>query len=488
MVNKMLRKYGRSGTKLTCAAARQWQGPTTLIAALAALVCVSAPAVAQSAGANAYGTYRQPFSADSLWNSRPVRPKFGSFEIPTSEYVPLITDGEWSTGVFEAKQGDSAVTVKGLPGSPGLWLPDAETHGEVTIPRWPDGVTPATASDGHADIVDPVAGKIHSFWKLRQEGTQWVAAQYAWTRLEGRGWGNPAHYFQGARAAAVPTSGGLIRKHEIDDGDVMYRHALAMSLTFNGLAANPGYIFPATSADHDAKKNTGEIPQGALLMLPPSFDLNTIRDERVRKVAETLKVYGAYVVDRNHGTPFVIYVENGADFSLHKGGWNSVAADDLDRIRAGLRQVTSTVSWLDGNGKYFNTDQRMNLLSMRGPWKMKTGTRAGVFDSWEQAVVFTPGSTVEQINDSGRVLHSLHWAKPVAGQAYRLSANTTGGGALRLRLIETSNWKTVYDSGNLTNGRSVRFSWPGGKIRPVVHAISGAGSASTVSGELIRVE
>ena len=339
---------------------------------------VSAAVGATVQNTAAWGTYSKPFAADSLWNSRPVNPVLGEFVIPTSEYFPTVASGAYSTGVFLSGPDDAAVTVTGIPGSKGLWDPDAESHHDVTIPRWPEDVIPASGNDGHADIVDPIGGMIHSFYKLQQLDGKWVAAQYAWSKLNGRGWGDPAHYFQGARAAGVPTSAGLIRKHEIDDGDTLYRHALAMSLTFNALAPDPAYVFPATSADTNASdSNTGSIPEGALMMLPESFDTGSIDNPALRKVAETLKVYGAYVVDRNYGTPFVIYVENGSGFKLHAGGWNSNVADDLDRIRAALRQVVAADGWMDGEGNGFDVDNNLNILSMRGNWQMQSGTTPG---------------------------------------------------------------------------------------------------------------
>ena len=108
-------------------------------------------------------------------------------------------------------------------------------------------------------------------------------------------------------------------------------------------------------------------------MLPAGFDTSTIGNVKLRKVAETLKVYGAYVVDRNFGTPFVIYVENGSNFSLHGNKWDNAVARDLDRIRAALRQVVKTNGWLDGDGKPMEMERRLNLLSMRGAWKLNSG-------------------------------------------------------------------------------------------------------------------
>lgn len=470
-------------------AAGRARARTSWLAALGiALAVAGVEAGAQESGTGGWGSFETPFAATSPWNSRPVGPRFGDFVIPSSDYSPSVAEGAWSTGVFLAGSEDPPVKVIGLPGSKGVWDPDAGVHREVDIPRWPTGVIPASAADGHADIVDPVAGIVHSFFKLRQVDGQWMAAQYAWSRLDGRGWGDPAHYFQGARAAAVPTSGGLIRRHEIDDGEALYRHALAMSLTYNALSPKPTYIFPATSADRDAATtNTGKIPEGALLMLPPEFDVQQLATPALRKVAETLKTYGAYVVDRNKGTPFAIYVENGAGFNLHRGGWNTVVAADLERIRLGLRQVVSTDGWEDGDGRPFAPQTNLNLLSMRGYWHRQKGTVSGTFDTWQQAVVFPPTDTpTVMINSSGRSMHPVAWALPVAGQPYRVRAEASGGARLRFQLRDKVSRATVYDSQELADGETADFVWPSAGVIPVVIVSSGVGGPSTVRGELLR--
>lgn len=441
----------------------------------------------KAAAEGSWGSYQRPFAADSLWNSRPVRPVLGDDAIPESDFSPALTSGTWSTGVFLSTGSDRPVTLRGKAGSKGVWNADAEEHQEVTIARWPAHVVPDAAQDGHADIVDPVGGIIHSFFQLRQENGQWTAAQYAWTRLDGRGWGDPAHYFQGSRAAAVPAMAGLIRKHEVDDGQPMYRHALAMSLTFNGLSPDPAYVFPATSADANAAAtNTGTIPQGALMMLPASFDTQQLSSPALRKVAETLKVYGAYVVDRNHGTPFAIYVENGARLTDATG---NEATADLGRIRQALRRVVSVAGWTDGNGKAHAPANNMNLLSMRGPWQLQEGSVTGVFDTWSQSVVFPRTQTRSVVaNYSARGLHEVSWAKPVAGARYRLTARTSGGGKLRMEVIEKAAGSVAHDSGELANGEQSTFTWPRQEATIRLRAISGTGSASAVRGDLLRVE
>jgi len=468
-----------------------------LLVSIASLASVDAadsdpnPASISTTGPSAWGTYWKPFAVDSPWNSRPVAPVLGDFVIPKSDYYPLVGEGKYSLEIFLAKPNDGPVHITGLPGSKGLWDPDAEMHRDmITITHWPRDATPAEGTDGHADIVDPIKGIVHSFHKLKYEAGQWVASQYAWARIDGRGWGDPAHYFQGARAAGVPSMAGVIRKHEVNDGESIYRHALAVSLTFNALSSEPAYIFPATSADGNAAKtNFGKIPEGALLMLPDSFDAQQIRHPALRKVVETLKVYGAYVVDRNVGTPFYIYVENGSGFNLHRGGWNNAVAADLDRIRQELRQVVSTGGWIDGNDHLIVPAKNLNLLSMRGPWRIQSGNTQGTYDTWAQAVVF-PETVVRtvQVNTTARNLQTVSWALPMSGTSYRLTAIASGGAKLRFQLRDKSSGKIVVDTSELGNGETVTFTWPERPVLLIVQAISGVGQVSTVRGELTAAD
>lgn len=454
---------------------------SSIVTLLASLLCASV------AFAQGFGTAERPFAANSPWNLRPVKAVLGEAAIPRSSYFPSIAEGRWSTGVFVARESDSAVDVLPLTGKPGVWDPDAEIHRPlVRIPHWPTSVAPATGADGHAEIVDPVAGVIHSFFQLSQQDGQWRAGQYAWTRLAGRGWGDPAHYFQGSRAAGVPTIGGLIRKHEVLDGLPHYRHALAMSLTFNGLAADPSYVFPATSADSGARDNTGTIPEGSLMMLPPDFDTQRVANVHLRKVAETLKIFGAYVVDRNHGTPFVIYVENGSNFNLHAKGWDNAVASELDRIRGELRPVLKTAGWVDAGGQDVAMERNLNLLSLRGPWQKIQGKGGAEYQTLEQSVVFPPTTEpIVLLNRSGRNLSQVSWALALAGKDYLLKINSVGDARLRLQL-QAVDGTMVLDTGPLEGGQSVKITWPSVPVKVVLQAYSGTnGKASRVGATLL---
>jgi hypothetical protein len=440
-----------------------------------------------------YGSYQQPFSKNSLWNARPVKPVFGTFVIPKSKYFPSIASGAYSTGIFLASATDRPMTVVGRGSTEsapvGVADPDFGARRMITIPRWPADVLPASGSDGHADIVDPVTKTIHSFWQLKRVNGQWTAALYSWSDLTGPGWGDPAHYYQGARAVGIPASAGLVRKHEVKDGRPVYGHALAMSLTFNALSngiTGPSYVFPATSADNTPLTNTGMIPEGALMMLPPSFDSSKIMNADLRKIADTLKTYGAYVVDRNEGTPYVIYVENGSGFNLMPKGWDNTIANQLDQIRAELRQVVSAEDWLDANGnsiaEVINAQKKSNILSMRGSWSKQSGTASAFYDTAAQSLLFTATQTKSvYVNANNTGLTHVSWALPKPGVKVRFKVQATGGAKLRLQV--RTNDRLVYESRDLADGQSQSFQWPDKPALTLI-ATSGTRGASSVKGEL----
>lgn len=440
--------------------------------------------VTTAAQPNAFGTPLHPFAANSLWNSRPVEPVFGNYVIPESKYFPAAGSGAFSTGVFISTASDPSVEVIGQKGKSGVIEADTGIARTIIIDHWPAAVTAAKGSDGHADLIDPVAGVIHSFWQLKQQDGRWTAALYAWSRLDGRGWGDPTHFYQGARATGVPTSAGLIRTHEVNDGAAVYPHALAMSLTYNALARDPAYIFPATSADNNATTtNSGEISQGALMMLPPSFDTARIVSPALRKIADTLKMYGAYVVDRNDGTPFYIYAENGSSLHLHGEGWDNAVAAELQRIRAGLRQVISAKGWVDGNGKAFTPTPHLNLLTMKGRWR--GADDAGRYDPQLDSLVFPASAQPLRMVSLGQLdATRVRWAAPRSNEQCRMTVRATGGGKLRLQLRSMDNTRLMLDSGELSDGGTRVFPCPYERVRTELHAISGTGQASTVRAEL----
>lgn len=433
-----------------------------------------------------FGTYLKPFSEDSPWNVFPINPTLGTYSLPTNVYNPIITAGEFSTGVFLATSAHSPMTVYPLSGKTGVWEPDsARNLPTVTLPHWPTDTVPATGTDGHCDIVDETTGIIHSFWQLKIQNNRWCAAQYAWAKIDGRGFGDPCHYYQGARAAGVPTMAGLIRKHEANDGDVMYRHALCMSLPYEALGSS--YICPATSTDNDAAStNTGGIHDGSLLILPPNYDTSGIANVALKKVAETLKVYGAYVVDRNYGTPYFIYVEEGAGVSIAASGTYDPVYTELHRIRTSLRQVTNASAW--GVTKEASTPlipkPGQNLLSLRGTWTPRSGSAVATYNPIDNSLDFPAGPQIVMNNSDGLGLNKVLWSRLNIGDKVRFSVSATDGGLGRMQVMSGNT--LVHDTSALGDGGSDEFILPTGFWYKLL-AANPTNLASKVTMNLVKV-
>lgn len=425
-----------------------------------------------SSSSSGFGTYLKAFSADSPWNSRPVDPVLGADSVPAdaSGYKPSIGGGKYSTMFALASASDAAETIYPLNTTINMVYSTATS---VTVPHWPASAIPAAGSDGHLDIYDPTTGIIHSFWKLQKatSGTysgKYVTAQYNWTRIDGRGWGNPALYYQGARATGVPPVGGLIRTHEIDDGDTIYRHALAMSLTYSGLAASPAFVFPATSADSDASAtNTGAIPEGALLMLPASFDESQITSAKLLKIVRTLKVYGARVVDRNVGTPFAIYVEGitdtfglCSDYADFSNSWSNTCAKELQIVRAGLHPLASQTGWLDGNGNSMTAlTTKLRMVAGRGSVQSSNMTSVAYdyINDRINVVAGATGNNVAVIQDyPNSTLTTPRWT---SGKTYVFSV-TSSSTAIQASIVLFSGSTSAVTSTKITNGQSTTITAP----------------------------
>ncbi len=437
----------------------------------------------------AWGTFERVFAADSLWNSYPVNPVLGDYQIPPTkkpEYFPVIAGGAYSTAAFLASKTDPPMTVHGNGNAANPNCPDVGGTCPVVIPHWPASVKAATGTDGHADIIDVDAGIIHSFWQLTTDAAGvWHTTQYAWSPLKGSGWADPAHFSQGARASGVCTIAGVIRIHEADDGEEMFHHALALSL--DGTAEIPGFVFPATLEDNNSSTNyKGKIPMGSLLMLPADFDTSKIKSLGLLKVIKTLQVYGARLVDTNGDTPYAIYVENGSSFTVSTkppGEWDTVVENQLFDIAHALRVMSESEGFIDGNGKKFTPNQNLNRLSMRGAWNAVAN--GGAFDSWRQALVFpatTAAVTQTQTNATGD--YRVSWAPWTAGAKYKFTVKATGGAKLNMQFKDGA-FKTILETGSLGDGESKSFLMPVDNGYPVLVATSGVGAESSVGVTLV---
>lgn len=427
-----------------------------------------------------FGTYEKPFAAISIWYSKPVNPVLGTFEIPpvyrglpyvqNNKYFPDFGPGPFSVTVFKAASTDGPMTVKKLVYQNGtsrmILEKDANLYVEqVTIKRWPANAIGASGSDGHCDIVDETAGVIHSFWGLTKNAQgEFSCVQYDWAPLLGSGIGDGAHPSIGARATGFTTCAGIIRKHEIADGKALYEHALACTLSKTALSGVIGYVSPATRSDHDYQYNTGQIPEGALLMLPADYDTSRLNAwPNAKKIAETLKVYGARVTDRNTDCPIGIIVENGSNWVMHPaGGWDTNLANELEVIRSKLRQVITQEKFINGLGQTYAPLARQNLLSMRGPWKVNvTNEEVNLFNSLKQRLDL-PAAYGTWNNAGGGF--TVTEFKPVAGNYYKLYVESDCSAQFQMNIRDYPTTGGVFErvTPMLGNYQSIYIKWPRG--------------------------
>lgn len=448
-----------------------------------------------------FGTYEKPYAKDSPWNIRPVNPVLSSIGTPASFWQPAAGPA-WGL--------PAGPMYLALPTDPPMvlhpWnIPDAvinEPDGgpvqSVTIPHWPANVFgyDGAIGDGWADIVDPANNIVYSLFGLSNADGTWRIGLYGWTKLNGRGWGDPAHFYTGARATGITVWGGYIRTKEINDGDVMYRHALTMSMPPESLAADPPYVFPATSADYDAGANTGSIPEGALMMLPSDFDVSSLGMKCLQKVARTLQTYGGYVTDKNMGTPYRIEVESGpqAEAEWCKGDNLDYTYWDIEKIRDAMRMVKSTSGWVDIDGNPVNrSPDGLPILSLRGPWDIQgPATTTVKYQTLSQSVRFGPtGDTPVTVRNTSTKIPGwkILWEQYVAGDPYRLTVHATGDAKMELHIVTGPNNEHVFDTGPLGDGQSTIFNWPSGGYDWLIPELtSGVNVASSsVSIELVKV-
>lgn len=413
------------------------------------------------------GTHQNLFAANSLWNSTPKNPVFGTPGQVVYDrnwmYHPTVENWAYSTATNLAKASDPSMTLLPLVGHPGIKLGDTfEYVPSLKIQNWPADVVIAQGLDGHCDIVDPTSRRIHSLWQLQKDGDIYRTELYNWAPLGGSGFGDPAHFIQGARASAIVPSAGLIRKHEVNDGDTVFRHALAVSLPGQSLSAAIPYVWPTTNKDWDYYTNSGTLPYGARLFLPPDYQLlrPSYENPGLMRIIRTLILYGAYVVDRNVGTPYAIYEEIGAGLPLANPalGWDSNFYDELDRIADNLVPMVSCDGYIDGDGKPFKESLRdINLISLRGDWHGAT------FDSWGQSVILPPVKVpTEFVNFSQAAFRTVDWAGPDFGSGYRLTVTAEGDATLKIEVADGNGnviW-TPTPSTDLRSGQSCTLQWP----------------------------
>ncbi len=434
------------------------------------------------------------FSAQSPWNSSPIKPRLGVYTLPTAKQIPWIEEGAYSSKIFRAAANDSPMTVIADD------IANQLEAGAVTIPRFPAATMPATGQDGHCEILDPVDGTLHSFYQLRRTAGTWRAGKYARSSAQGSGWGTVSNP-DNVRAAGCSTAGGLLLASEL--GLDIVPHALAIGMDKNAFL--PGPVWPATLQDYNGastyKGTFGHrFPMGRLLMLPADFDVDKLGLPESRTIARTLKKYGGYIVDATVGS-LNFYAETGSGWnkSYVNGRYSAAFGPDMEAIKASLRQLMVHSGFLDRDGKpYTPTPFRsMNLLSMRGPWQSYNGSKSfGKYDAATdlfQAEATTDPRTIRQLlntHDESDLFgyKKLNWnLNPEPGVRYFVRA--IGAGDIMATLaVNSKSFKRYGATAKLTPGSSVAFTWPTDPATVTeIFVDKPAGAAASIRLELVKV-
>jgi hypothetical protein len=144
--------------------------------------------------------------------------------------------------------------------------------------------------------------------------------------------------------------GGAIRIGELP-GDAPIRHALKIGLncTESCSSSGGGFRWPATKADSGYEDKYGgtdpDVKMGSLLAVAPDADLSWITQPDVRKVAEAMRDYGAYVVDETANDKNFLVVQTGAEDEIP-----NIDSGEMRRLFRQLNVVTNSTELTPGGG------------------------------------------------------------------------------------------------------------------------------------------
>jgi hypothetical protein len=197
--------------------------------------------------------------------------------------------------------------------------------------------------DGVVVVYDRVTGKPHQLRQYDWNDGRPTAGQYKTWDMQGLGHGTRAGQRMGTSASGVAGLFGVLRGFEINTSGHRIEHALRI-----GLPRKPGckimlsrqFVLPATSGDNNRTRsgyNTGHIPYGGLMALPPSVDIGRLGlSEPGRRLAAAIQNYGMYASDGGGCTAGAIEADQTVS-----GGVKDQLRGDIRKIYPHVRLVTN---------------------------------------------------------------------------------------------------------------------------------------------------
>ncbi len=297
--------------------------------------------------------FLQPFNKDSAWN----RPIGTGAQYAGDNHPSTLALSQYrgrgginhahphNMPTAQASPSDPLVTIRHVGAGSGAGFPFS-----VRLPaNFPPDYKPQTprAWDSALHIYYPSTNILHEFFKLDIQAR--TAELRRETDVRGTGHGSQLGQRLGTSASGISGLGGTMRAHEINTPGMPIRHAHHLVVPRRADHPTPtllgrGIQWPATAGDNTAytraADNTGPLPYGALLALPPSIDLDALNpplSEPGRRLFESVRDYGIYVVDGGENIVFRADGPIGANAS-------AVVSDIRNHLWQNVRLVTNSVS------------------------------------------------------------------------------------------------------------------------------------------------
>lgn len=279
-------------------------------------------------------TLFRAFSDSSYWNTQvpsnaPIDPKSAKMIAfikatnpkPYIRFSGLNAAGDWGRPIYFSKATDPVYNVRCSGICPA----------EIKALRIPaNASSDEPTSDAEMTVYDPVIGAVFGLWQAHKVNNTWSVVNSSmhylnsngldgkWTEMPGRDSRNMGH-----RGAPASTIG--IRIDEIEAGVIPHKLDLYITHTKNT------HVFPYVG-DEDGSTDPNAPPEGALIRIKPSVDLNSLNLRPAAKIiATSLQKYGAVIGDQT-GSSMALKIEN----TIKEGRgdlWKDILADtDLQAI------------------------------------------------------------------------------------------------------------------------------------------------------------
>jgi hypothetical protein len=200
----------------------------------------------------------------------------------------------------------------------GVYDADASTPRHTVSCRMPWGVcpfdgkkvplsaemVPPRGSDGQIAVIDWATRTVWEMWQYDWRDGAPITSWGGYTSLDGAGFTRPPDGAGGSRGSGFSVLAGVVRLHEIEQGNIPHALEFSTSKCQEGVVRPPAHTTDGRYVGSDA------IPEGARVQLDPALDLDAVPGitPAEKTIGRALQIYGAFAVDCG-GSPMAIGFE-----------------------------------------------------------------------------------------------------------------------------------------------------------------------------------